>query len=86
MGGVELGHRLVSSRLRDGVQQGSHLVSVRLRAGWGVVLQPVPEPGQAGAGIPGGGILRRLGADNQIAAALGIADGTVAAHLSAVRG
>ena len=46
------------------MQQGSHLVSVRLRAGRGVVLQPVPEPGQASAGIVGGGVLRRLGAGN----------------------
>jgi hypothetical protein len=45
------------------------LVSIRLRAGDGVVLQPVPEPGQASAGIPGGALCRRLGADNLLVGA-----------------
>ena len=46
------------------MQLGHRLVSSRLRAGCGMVLQPAGEPGQAGAGIPAGGVPRRLGADN----------------------
>jgi hypothetical protein len=47
-----------------GVQLGQQLVISERRAGWGVVLQPAGEPGQAWADVVGGGVLRRLGADH----------------------
>ena len=61
----QLGHRLAGIQLwAGGVQQGHRLVSVWPGTGCGVVLQPVPEPGQGSAGVPGGGIPRRPGADH----------------------